>query len=274
MFEFGRYETATFTVRFTGEQLTRTGVHIQDLAVVLTSMNRMMNKAQLAYEGKFEKGAVPSKINRSLISLTIGERRRQSDAFAIVPMLLDPSAIQYTKQIADYVASGIVGYYTGNVLDRIKREKDEQKKLFIGSIHADVVNIIERVDAPGGLDTIQIGAPQSTESTVAVFDQENRDKIKALDNEFSLGKSQLIKGRVYRLYPNICMVTIRRAGKKKKKINVYLSETDFDLIRYDTEVDPLIIFTGHPRYKLGIETNLISEFEATSIEFAYKTNNQ
>ncbi|MNY72409.1 hypothetical protein D3C86_2109620 [compost metagenome] len=61
---------------------------------------------------------------------------------------------------------------------------------------------------------------------------------------------------------------IRRAGGKT--VTVFLSERDFEVIRYLKEKNPLFLFKGHPVYKLGAETKSVTEFDADEIERVYE----
>lgn len=259
-----KFEKSILTVRFTGDQINLRGVSIYDLGTTLLEIQRIVNKAHLSIEGRLQKGAYPLKDDRGPISLSIGERRRSSDAFALIPFFTDPTNLAYIKKLADYVMSGIVSYYVGNVLNRIKTEKDEDKKIFIGSIHANMVNIVNRIEASGGVQTIEFGNPASRQSTTTSFDSGKKTYLNELSSEYYLGKTQEIKGRVYRLYPNSKIVTIRRAGGKK--VNVYLDDNTFDRIRYNKSIDPVISFKGQPRFLFGTDPGTISQFEAISVK--------
>lgn len=258
------YENGILTIRFVGENLSNHGVSIYDFACSLLAIQRLIYKAHLSMEGRLKKGAFPDKSNREKLSLSIGERRRASDAFALIPLLTDSATIEYAKKVVDYVASGIVGYYVGDVIKRVSNEKDDNKQQHIGSIHADVVNIVNRIDAAGGIEAIEIGAPSCNKPIVAKFDRENKDYINKLSGEYFLGKTQTIKGNVYRLYPNSMIVTIRRSGGRK--VNVFLKDDDFNRIRYHPGNNLLVSFIGQPRYKFGIESQVITDFDAISIQ--------
>lgn len=263
-----KYENGLFAIRFIGEELSGHGVNIYDFGSSLLAFQRIVNKAHLSMKGKLKKGAFPNKKERELLSLCIGERKRASDAFALVPLLTDSTTIEYLKMVADYVLSGIVGYYVGDVIKRISGENVPNKKLYIGSIHADVVNIVNRIDASGGVEAIEIGSPALGKPTIAHFDEKAKEYVHSLYSEYYLGPTQTIKGHVYRLFPNSLIVTIRRAGGGKA--NIYLDEKDFNLIRYDTGIDPLVSFVGKPQFKFGIESQIITDFEANSIQIENK----
>jgi hypothetical protein len=260
-----KYENGLLTIRFIGPNLMSHGVNIYDLGTSLLGIQRLVNKAYLSINGDLMKGRYPKRTEREFLSLTIGERKRASDAFALIPMLNDPMTIQVMAKTLDWVISGVLGYGVGDVLDRLKKEKNEDRQLYIGSIHADVVNIVNRIDAAGGIREIEIGSPQLGKPTIAKFDSSSKEYINELSGEFFLGKRQNIQGGVYRLYPNSCMVTIRR--QSSRKVNIYLSQDNFDLIRFGHHDDENILFTGRPRYKLGVEKAIITDFEADSVTF-------
>jgi len=259
-----RYENGLFTIRFVGEKLSQSGVSIYDFASSLLSMQSMINKAHLSKERRLKKGAFPNKHDREMLALSIGERRRSSDAFSLVPLLTDPSTIEYLKKVADYVVSGIVSYYVGDVIKRVRSENDLNKQQYIGSIHADVVNIVNRIDGAGGVKSIEIGSPMLKRPQIALFDENKKRYVNKLSDEYYLGHTQTIKGHIYRFYPNSLIVTVRRSGGRK--VNIHLNECDFEQIRYHTGVDPLVSFSGQPRFKFGIESQVITDFEANSIE--------
>ena len=262
------YENGIFTVRFIGENLGKHGVSIYDLAQTLLAMQRIVHKAYLAQNERLEKGAFPNKEEREQLALQLGERRRTSDAFALVPLLADPTVQALLKQVADYVISGVVGYYVGDVLKRARAEDDGDKQIFIGSIYAEVVNIANRVNATGGVEAISIGCPALGQDTIAAFTPQTKEYLGSLRGEVYLGRKMHIKGKVYKMYPSSKIVSIRRAAGKK--VDIFLNEVDFETIRYHPEENPYFVFHGRPRYQLGIETKEVTEFEAESIEPAPK----
>lgn len=260
-----KYEYALFTIRFNGDDFNVRGVNIYDLGNTLLAIQRIVHKAYLSNEGRLQKGAFPKKEERETLALQLGERRRKSDAFALIPVLTDPLVQESMKKLADYIISGVVGYYTGKVLDAITKEKDPDKKIFIGSLHAEVANIVNRIDASGSVDSISFGSPLLGRETVAVFDSETKEYLHSLNDEYYLGGYQEIKGFVYKLYPASRIVAIRRPGGST--VSIHLKDADFKEIRYKRETNPHYIFKGHPRYKFGIETRTVTEFEADEIEY-------
>lgn len=258
------YENGLFTIRFNGKDFDQRGVNIYDLGSALLAMQRIVNKAYLSQEGRLQKGAFPRKDERERLSLQIGERRRQSDAFALIPVLSDPAVQGHMKGLAQYVLSGIVGYYTGNILDRIHKEKDQDKKIFIGSLYTEVANIVNRIDASGSVDSISLGSPLLERKTVASFTSETKDYLNSIKDEYFLGDYQEIKGHPYKLYPDSRIVAIKRPGGNV--VSVFLNNRNFSEIRYRRETKPEYIFKGRPKYQFGVETRMVTEFEADDIE--------
>ncbi|EHR70737.1 hypothetical protein BurJ1DRAFT_1884 [Burkholderiales bacterium JOSHI_001] len=167
-------------------------------------------------------------------------------------------------KLADYVLSGIVGYYVGDVIKRIQREKDPDRQNFITSVYTEVAVINNRVGGAGGVEAIGLGEPRSGRETVATFDSDTKDYLSSIKGEVALGTFQEIRGKVYKFYPASRIAAIRRAGGRT--VSVFLKEDDFDRIRYHKEKNPAFLFRGWPRYQFGVETASVSEFVADSIQ--------
>ena len=114
-----KYEDAIFTIRFYGTEFKTHGVSIYDLSQSLLAVQRILHKAYLVEKNRLVKGAFPHWDERPALALQIGERRRESDAFALVPLLSDPQVRTYIMELAKYVIAGVVSYYVGDVLDSI-----------------------------------------------------------------------------------------------------------------------------------------------------------
>ncbi|WP_339899570.1 hypothetical protein [uncultured Gilvimarinus sp.] len=263
-----KYENGLFTIRFVGEDFNQRGVNIYDLGHSLLAMQRIVHKAFLSQEGRLQKGAFPRKEEREALSLQVGERKRKSDAFALVPVLSDPAVQEAMKELAKYIFSGIVGYYTGNVLDKIHKEKDQDKKIFIGSLYTEVANIVNRIDASGSVEAISLGSPLLERETIASFNSETKEYLNSLKDEYFLGDYQEIKGSVYKLYPSSRIVAIKRAGGST--VSIFLKDEDFNEIRYRRETKPEYLFKGRPKYQFGVETKSVTEFEADAVEYVAK----
>lgn len=264
MLDREKYENGILSIRFIGARLENSGVSIYDLSESLLAIQRIIHKAYLAQNGKLLKGAYPNKEERESLALQLGERKRKSDAFALLPILADPVVQESMKKLMDYVISGVIGYYVGDVLKRVEKEEDQNKKIFIGSIYTEVANIVNRVDTVGGVESISLGAPALDRETVAVFSGQTKDYLASLKDETYLGTYQEIQGKVYKLYPASKIVAIRRAGRAT--VSIFLKQVDFDSIRYNRDPNQVFLFKGRPIYRFGVETKSVSEFEADEIE--------
>ncbi len=256
---------AVLSVRFVGDRLERHGMPIFGLGHVFISMQRLIYKAYLAQNKKLAKGKYPEKEAREMLSLQIGCHEKGSDFFGLTPVFSDPTAVAGIKCAIDFAFNGILSYAFARVLEEIRREPDKNKQIYIGSIQADVVNIINRLDNVGGFDSIEVGSPKYAHDKVAIFSEKSKSYIRGLAEEFFLGDIQTISGEVFKLYPNISMVEIRRVSAKKCKI--FLSPEDFDSIRYKKIQSPNITVMGRPRYYIGMKRQAFADFEAYSVEF-------
>jgi hypothetical protein len=260
-----KYEESLFTVRFVGPKLDTVGVGIYDLGLTLIAFQRLVHKAYLTKDNRNRKGAFPDKHERQDLSLQIGERKRKSDAFGLIPVVTNPAVMQTLAYCADAVFSGVVGYYSGKVLEKIQKERSEPQKIFIGSIYSEVTNIVNRIDQGGAIHGIEINSPLLPNSKPLLFDEAKKDQLNSLRNQYFLGEMQEITGDVFKLYPNSGIVSIRKS--KRGKCTVFLNPELFDRIRYADPNQNRVKFTGRPRYALGVENKAITEFEAYSIEF-------
>jgi hypothetical protein len=258
------FEKDVLAIRFVGEKLKEQGLPIYELGMAFVGIQRIVNKAFLAMEVRLDKGSSPNRKDREMLALQIKTHEKSSDYFSFAPLIADPRYFEIFKQTIDYLLSGVVSYVIGDVLDRVRGKHDEQKSIFIGSIHADVVNIVNRIDNIGGCESIEIGSPAFAPKNKIKFTEESRDYVRQVGYEHYLGKTQTIKGAVFKLYPNIQMAEIRRAGGKKCK--VFLDEQLFDKVRYGQFRSPVIEVTGRPRYRLGKEGGAFNEFEGHAVK--------
>lgn len=254
------------SIRFSGKSFDVHKVSIYDLGNTLISIQRIFNKAHLFFEDNLEKGNTPSRKERELLTLQLGKREEGSDIFELLPVVLSPTTCEYLISLSNFIVSSIGQYYIGSVLENFKKNKKDINQPFIGAIYADVVNVNNRINSPGGVEVIQFRSPHLPEDfNLITLDENSKKEINDLKSHFFLGKKMKIKGRVYRFYPNILMVTIKRAGGRK--VNIFLNYTDFESIRYNKDFEePIYEFYGCPRFRFGESQKIISEFEADSIQ--------
>lgn len=256
--------SSVLTVRFVGEELKTKGLPIYELGTVFISLQRLVHKAHLAAAARLEKGSTPTKEERKVLALQIHSHEKHSDFYAPVPFLTDPNTFYAVKNALDFVLHGIASYALERVLDVVTGEKDERKQIYIGAIHADVVNIVNRIENVGGCDSIEIGAPPLAPDAVVKFTKTTKAYTHLITDKVFLGAVQVIEGRAFKLYPNIAMVEIRRPGGRTCK--AFLDEKNFESVRYGQIKSPYLRITGRPRYRIGMEGKSFDEFEATAVE--------
>lgn len=259
-----KIENSILTVRFVGERLKNQGMPIFELGHAFISIQRIINKAYLAQNQRLAKGKYPERVAREQLFLQIGAHEKRSDFFGLIPILSDPVATQTISSAVSYVLDAVKSYAAEKVIEYVSKEKDENKQIYIGAIHAEMVNIVNRIDNVGGCESIQIGSPSLAPDTVIELTERSRDYIRHVADEPYLGQIQTIKGDVFKMYTNLEMVEIRRPGGKKCK--VYLSTDDFDLVRLGQVRSPTIKVTGRPKYRIGQEGRFFDEFEGNSVE--------
>lgn len=98
---------------------------------------------------------------------------------------------------------------------------------------------------------------------MVAFEEKSKDYIRELEKEPYLGAVQTIIGKVIKLAPGPDIVEIRRSGGRKVK--VYLERPEFDLVRYGQTRNARIKVTGRPRFRIGAETRIFSEFEGMKV---------
>lgn len=264
------WNSLLFYVDFKGEELNRHGAGIYDLGTALLSMQRMVHKAHLAYENRLIKKAYPRKGAIKDLALQLGGRYKGSDIYGLVPIITSPANIDHLKLLAGMVMKALVPYYTKKVIDSFSKEPDQKQQALIGSIHAEVVNVVGRVDTQAGLETLSIGSPVISSSNRVIFDSGTRDYLNEISDERLLGAEQEIFARPYKLYPNSDIVGVRLLGKGT--CSIYLSPENFEKIRYDRERNAVWCFVGRPRYGLGATFDQITEFEAREIKKVRETD--
>ena len=250
-------------VKFSGERLDLHGIPIYELGTAFVSIQRMVHKAHLAQEDRWKAGGSPTRHEREMLSLQIGDRRRGSDLFGLLPVFADPAALRVVMRAVDYVIAGLASYAVGTVLDRIRSEPNESRRQFIGAIYADTVNVVNRVGNVGGCERIEIASPTVRNGETVTFDASSRDYVRALDASDYLGAVQTIEGDVFRLYPSHDIVEIQRPRGRRCK--VFLQPREFSLVRYRQMHSTRIKVTGRPRFRIGAETRTFSEFEGNTV---------
>lgn len=250
-------------VRFIGEELDVKSMPIYELGTVLIAIQRIVNKAYLFNKGSLEKGSRLGPEERKECSLQIGEHNKSSDAYTLISFFTDPVVIDHVKTL---IIDGLVAlgaYAAGRAVSKKKKDASPNQ-IYIGSIYNEVTVINDRINNIGGVDKIEIRGNKDAQAEPVLFNSDTQNYVRQLVNETYLGELQNLEGTITKLYPNRLIVEIKVAPNYYTK--VYLSDSDFDNIRYSSKTGDVIEFVGQPIYKLGQETTKIREFQADFIQ--------
>ncbi|MFC5456994.1 hypothetical protein [Prosthecobacter fluviatilis] len=257
------FEDSLFTLRFMGREMDVRGVSIYDLGLTFVAFQRIVNKTFLLTRSRLDKGAFPNWDERQMLALQIGQRKKASDGYGLIPILSDPSTVQILKFVGEQLMSGLMGYYVQDIMQRLKKEPDDDKRYYIGSIHAEVVNFVGRIDAAGGIGTVEIGAPGIDPNMRVQFSETTKNYVNKLSKEHFLGPKEIIRGKLLKMIPASGVIEIRRAGGGVVKVHV---DTEiFEKVRFDKSRSDILEFIGRPIFPLGAKSQKVHELQATDV---------
>lgn len=150
-------KNSVLTIRFIGERLKKQGMPIFELGHTFVSMQRLIHKAYLSKNERLSKGNYPERIVREQLSLQIGAHQKTSDFFSLIPMISDPAVNNLLSHAISYALEALSAYAKEKVSDYLIGGESERKQIYIASIHADVVNIVNRMSDISGCQSIEIG---------------------------------------------------------------------------------------------------------------------
>lgn len=258
------YDKSLFTLRFNGYGFDIHGASIYDLGITFVTFQRLVNKTFLLTRHRLQKGAFPKRDERQFLALQIGERKRKSDGYGLLPLFTDPTNLQILKFVGEQLFSGLMGYAVQNVMQRLSNEPDDDKRFYIGSIHADVVNIVNRIDAAGGIGELEIGSPALKQKDKIRFTEDTKKYVNKLSKEHFFGAKETIRGKLQKLIPSVGLIEIRRNGGGLVKVRV---DADlFDRVRFDKSGSDFLEFMGRPIYPLGATSKKFHEFQALDVK--------
>nr|WP_320131689.1 hypothetical protein [uncultured Holophaga sp.] len=252
-------------LRFIGPNLDTSNLPIYDLGVALVAVQKLIHKGHLTSEGRFEKGKKLSKRNRIDLSLQIGGHKKSSDFYSLVPFLSDPANHEALKASLGFLFSALKIYAEKRVKSYFESDQNENRKQFVCNIYGDVTNLVNRVGAGGGSESIQITVPAYSPDPI-VIDESVRDYVREIGHQVILGAVTTIRGPVQKMYTASKIVTIFINGSKK--CSIFMNKDQFDQVRYDQADRPYLVVTGRPRYRLDQE-QIFEEFEAMTVSFSF-----
>lgn len=261
----------TLLLKFSGEGLDVRGVPVYELGDTLIALQRVIHKAYLFQHGRLGEGLPLRKAERQQLSLQIVDRERSSDLYVLAPFLADPMVQQMVFMAAEVGLAALLDYGLHRVLDssqqptqqsRVKT-RDVSGSFFAGAIYAETVQITNHINNIGGVDSIHILPGGGTGLPPVRLDQETQSYVRYLANQTVYGPVQEIVGYVTRLHPNRLMADIKVGPGEF--VRVHLDEEMFKYVRYGTEAEEYLRFTGAPVLRLGQTGETFNDFEAHSV---------
>jgi hypothetical protein len=240
-------------LRFEGEKLDLRGVPIGELGDVLIAVQKIVHKTYLFEKYQLTKGLLRSREERSKLALQIGERKRQSDAYALLPFLTDPFVVDYLATLLQLGLKEVLKYSLKAVLEGIGRPQTSgtssperaDRSVLTGAIYGEVVSITNHINNIGKVERIYI-LPGSSVTGIEgiVFDESTREYVHSLGTQITTGTEQEISGYVIRLNPSQSTADIETADRRH--VRVTMSKELFRELRYRTGEGDVIRFHGRP----------------------------
>lgn len=237
-------------IRFVGKDLELRSVPVYELAETLIALQRILHKVFLFQNERLEKGALLARDERQRVSLQVVERRKESDAWGLLPFLADPMVLGYVHDLMKAGLVELAKYALKQIFYRDQATNQVVGSALTGAIYAETVTITNHIYNIGNIERIEFSLDAPRVEPV-VFDSDTQYYVRSVKNETYLGASTEIEGVVTKLYPNRSVVEIKLAPKRYVK--VIATDNDFQSVRYKTDMGDTIRFLGRPRYRLGRE---------------------
>lgn len=260
-------------LKFSGEGLDVRSIPIYELGDTLVAVQRIIHKAFLFDKDRLRKGAKLTQDERQRLALQISERRKSSDAYALIPFVIDPTLQEYVLSLLKVGLGTLAKYALKSVLSDAKdpgsggtsiHTQDVQGSVLVGAIYAETIQITNHISNIGGIDSIEfIPSPELNIPTVK-FTTDTQSYVREIENASYRAHPEEIVGYVTRLHPNRMLAEIKLGPSRY--VRVGLDEESFRFVRYDTEPEQQLRFKGCPVVKLGNDLNSFEFFDAESVE--------
>jgi hypothetical protein len=257
-------------VRFVGKNFKEKGVPIYDLAESLLAVQRIVNKAYLLEENRLLKGKRLTNEEREFLSLQITDRQRKSDSYGLSAFLSDPFVSDILIPLLMEIFMAFGAYAAGKVIESMKNNKNkisgttdiDSNQNLAGFIYPQTDRLLTRVDGISGIKAIEFSS-DFIDVTPKVFNVETKYYVKNLKSKEFYGDLMELYGKIREL--NMAGNTATLEMPDNDTVKIYLDDKQLDVLRYQTQSEEVVVVTGHPIYKYGVETTEFSEFQVTSV---------
>jgi len=258
-----RYQDSLLRLRFVGEMFEYRSVPIYELGTALIAIQRIINKAYLFRNRELHPSARLEEEQRQRIALQIGARERASDGYGLVAFFSDPFIVPIIQQVIATAITGLGAYAYYKIQQKRKASLGDHEILIV-SIYDEVRQLTDRIGSGGKAEKLELLPSTNIGAEPIIIDSKTKQYVQHLSDEPVLGELTAITGPVVQLHPRRSMVETIFGGRQ---IKVWLSNRDFETLRYDAKIDSRVRFTGHPMYKLGARSVAYKEFSADKIEW-------
>ncbi len=243
------YEIVAF--KFIGEDLDVSSIPIYELGEVFIAYQRIIHKILLFKNERLRKGAQLRRDERQKVAFRVCETRKGSDIWALAPFVSDPAVVDLLRTLVNTSLIELGKYALKRIVERDQNGQKPRGSQITGAIHAETVTITNHIYNIGNIERIEIHGGSDITSPPVVMTEETRDFVREIQYEFYEGPSQEVSGIVTKLHPNRRIVELKLSPGQYVK--VYLSDPDFEAVRYKTYEGDLLTFLGQPQYILGKE---------------------
>jgi hypothetical protein len=256
-----RYQDSLLRLRFVGEMFEHRSVPIYELGTTLIAIQRIINKAYLFRNRELHRSARLEGEQRQRIALQIGARERASDGYGLVAFFSDPFIVPIIQQVIATAITGLSAYAYYKIQQKRKASLGDHEILIV-SIYDEVRQLTDRIGSGGKAEKLELLPSRNIRAEPIIIDPKTKQYVQHLSDEPVLGAVTTITGPVLRLYPRRRMVEAMIEGRRVK---IWVSEIDFNALRYRAKVDSIVNFTGHPLYRLGAKSLRYAEFRADKV---------
>ena len=256
------YDNSLIRIRFIGENLERRSVPIYELGVSLVAIQRLIHKAHLSRTQRLVRTNFPSKEERMNLALQLGERRRASDGYALVPV--DGDEAGYLSELTEYSLRNILAYGSRRDFE-LFREIEDERKLYIINTYNQIENLAQRIGNVGGIEAIEISGETENPVPAVYITEQTTELLRDVKGQQFRGVLTEIHGSVTDLYPANNTIKLF-LNEELRSIAIRLTPDQFDTIRYSRIRNPEIHVVGWPLHKMGVESLKYDTFEARAVD--------
>lgn len=261
------YDDSLIRIRFIGDSLQTRSVPVYELGQALIALQRLIHKAHLSKTQRLTRSNFPSKEERIALAMQLGERRRASDGYALVPVHDD--SLPHLSELTEFALRNVFAYGSVRDFDRFQNIEDD-RKLYIINIYNQVADLANRIGNIGGIESIEIAGRTPTPIPTVYITQETIQLVKEVKGRLVRGPLMCIEGEVSELNPatNTVRIYLQDAGRF---VAIRLTPHQFHEVRYSQIQNPRIFVTGWPLHKMGVESLKFESFDSQHLAFEPQT---